>query len=87
MEIWEYLRRERGETFASSYLEELRVSIESLEHNAHRFRERPELDPGRRALVVKPYLVFYQVRGKTAFIQRILHGARNITPELFEERD
>jgi toxin ParE1/3/4 len=30
-----------------------------------------------RVLTVEPYLIFYQVKNKTVFIFRILHGARD----------
>lgn len=76
-----YLSDVRDPDFARGYLEKLRVRIEALERNAHRFRERPELGPGCRALIAPPYLIFYRVKDDTAFIQRVLHGARNIQPD------
>lgn len=35
-----------------------------------------------RVLVVKEYLIFYKVRGKTVLVYRIIHGARDILPLL-----
>ena len=32
---------------------------------------------GYRYLIVQNYIIFYTVEGKTIFIHRILHGARN----------
>ena len=32
---------------------------------------------GYRYLIVRNYIIFYTVEGKTIFIHRILHGARN----------
>ena len=49
-----------------------------------RFRERKELGSGRRAILVSPYIVFYRVVGDVVFVQRVLHGARNITADLFK---
>jgi plasmid stabilization system protein ParE len=35
-----------------------------------------------RVLVVKEYLIFYKVRGRTVLVYRIIHGARDILPLL-----
>jgi plasmid stabilization system protein ParE len=32
--------------------------------------------------VVKEYLIFYKVRGRTVLVYRIIHGARDILPLL-----
>ena len=80
-DLGDYLISERGEEFAKAYLGRLRIRIGTLQRNAHRFRERKELGPGCRALLVPPYLVFYRLAGTTVYVQRVLHGSRNITPE------
>ena len=56
--IGDYLKSVRSEDFAKGYLERLRHRIQTLQHNGHRFRERAELGPGCRALIVVPYWVF-----------------------------
>lgn len=80
-DIGDYLISVRDTEFAKAYLEKLRRRIKSLELNANRFRERNELGPGCRALAAPPYLIFYRVAGGTAYIQRVLHGARSIEPD------
>lgn len=40
-------------------------------------REEEIRNPGYRYLIVQNYLIFYIIEGKTIFIHRILHGARN----------
>ncbi len=35
-------------------------------------------DLGYRVLVVENYLMFYEVKGRTVLIHRIIHGARDI---------
>ena len=80
-DIGDYLISECGEEFAMAYLERLRMRIATLQRNAHRFRERRDLGPGCRALLVPPYLVFYRLAGTTVYVQRVLHGSPNITPE------
>ena len=83
--IAEYLERERGQAFAQRYLSAMKMRIGMLRDNAHTFRERSELGPGRRAINFKPYLVFYRLIGNTVYVQRVLHGARRITPRLLGE--
>ena len=36
----------------------------------------------RRAILIGPYIAFYRVEAEVVFVQRILHGARHITPGL-----
>ena len=40
-------------------------------------REEEIKNLGYRYLIVQNYIIFYTVEGKTIFIHRILHGARN----------
>ena len=40
-------------------------------------REEEIKNLGYRYLIVRNYIIFYTVEGKTIFIHRILHGARN----------
>lgn len=48
-------------------------------------RAREELAEGLRSFVVGSYLIFYRVRKDAVEIARILHGARDIGPELFRD--
>jgi toxin ParE1/3/4 len=47
-------------------------------------RARPELGPGVRRFVVSPYLIFFRASTMGIEIARVLHGRRNITPDMFE---
>lgn len=78
-----YQLQHREARFVSAYMTRLRSRIERLSDDAHRYRLRPELGEGRRALVEPPYLVFYRIEADRVLIQRILHGARKITPDAF----
>jgi toxin ParE1/3/4 len=53
--------------------------------HAGRHRIRTELHPELRALLVGNYVVFYRIMQDTVAVVRVLHGARNITAELFAE--
>jgi plasmid stabilization system protein ParE len=50
-----------------------------------RYRVRDELQAGIRAVCVEKYIIFYRITNDTVAIVRVLHGARNITSELFLE--
>jgi len=39
---------------------------------------------GYRMLVVENYLIFYKARGRTVFVYRIVHGARDV-PSLLKD--
>ncbi len=84
-EIADYLDKEAGPKVARTVLLRIRLHIRLLKRDAHRYRERPELGPGRRALLIGPWIAFYRIEGDTVFVQRILHSARDIKPDLFGE--
>jgi plasmid stabilization system protein ParE len=54
-----------------------------LKRDAHRYRERPELGPGRRALLIGPWIAFYRIEAETVLVLRILHSARDVKADLF----
>jgi toxin ParE1/3/4 len=76
-----YIARDNPEA-AARIVERIVTSIEGL--GAHPASGRPGRVPGTRELVVSgtPYLVPYRVRGETAEILRVFHGARK-WPEKF----
>jgi plasmid stabilization system protein ParE len=45
----------------------------------------PAIDPEARMLVEPPYVIFYRLISGGTQIVRILHGARNLTSNLFLE--
>ena len=71
-----------------------RTVMDQIESGLQRLRDYPFLGKvtgdtklarmGYRVLVVKEYLMFYKVRGKTVLVYRIIHGARDI-PRLLDE--
>lgn len=48
-------------------------------------KRRDELRSGIRYFPVENYLIFYTVSAGTIEIRRIMHDARDIIPELFDE--
>ncbi len=84
-EIADFLERKVGDAEAARLFDQMKVHIETLRRNADRLHVRPELGAGRRVLNHHPYLIFYRVDGNTAFILRVLHGARRITPDMIAD--
>ncbi len=82
--IANYLEREAGARVATAVIKRIRLQIKTLERDAPRYRERPELGAGRRAVLIGPYLGFYRIEANTVFVLRVLHSARDIKPKLFE---
>lgn len=85
LEIGLLLESERGAVFAVNYLRSMRERIESLSEMPRRTRERKELRHGHHALILSPYIVFYQVTDNTVVVKRVLHGSRKITKRMLNE--
>ncbi len=85
LEIGLVLEAERGAVFAVNYLRGMRERIESLSEMPRQTRERKELGHGHDALILTPYIVFYQVADNTVLVKRVLHGSRKITKRMFGE--
>lgn len=84
--IADYIEQQSGPAVAKGVIKRIRGKVRSLARDGLRYRLRPELGEGRRALLISPYIAFYRVDGNTVHVQRILHGARNITKELLDEQ-
>ena len=48
-------------------------------------RPRDDLGAGVRSFVVRQYVIFFRASYDGIDILRVIHGARDITPDLFEE--
>jgi toxin ParE1/3/4 len=84
-DIAEYVGQETGNAVTKALLVRIRTKVAKLSRDGLRYRERPELGVGRRAILIGPYIAFYRVVGDKVFVQRVLHGARDITEAMFEE--
>jgi len=64
----------------------VRRIVDTLERvialNPNAGRSRPDLGSGTRSFPVLPYVVFYRIQGRRVYVQRILHGHRDIRPPL-----
>ena len=80
------IRQEAGDPIAKGFLTRIRSKIARLSHDGPRYRERPELGPGRRAILIGNYMVFYVVVVDAVVIQRVLYGSREITQAVLDEK-
>lgn len=83
-EIIDYLVNVAGSRIAVDYAERLRASVNLVAQSPGIGSPRRHLGPETRVTIVRPYLIFYDggPRSETVHVLRILHGHRNITPEL-----
>jgi toxin ParE1/3/4 len=47
-------------------------------------RARDDLAPGLRSVVAGKYLVFFRASDAAIEVLRVIHGARDITPDMFQ---
>jgi len=83
-EIVDYLRQVAGNRVASDYGDRLRATINRVAQSPGIGSPRQFLGPETRQTGVCPYLIFYDggPGSETVHVLRILHGRRNITPQL-----
>jgi plasmid stabilization system protein ParE len=46
-------------------------------------QRRNEIEPGLRSFPVPPHVVYFRFSGDTVGIARILHGRREVKPDMF----
>jgi plasmid stabilization system protein ParE len=83
-EIVEQLSVLAGKGIAKKYARRLQAAINRLVHFPGLGAPRREVGPETRVVIVDPYLIFYDggPRSAEVLVLRILHGHREITPEL-----
>jgi toxin ParE1/3/4 len=72
------LMREAGEATAKRHVDRIRDRVEALRALPESAPLRPELGERRRLLVVRPWVVIYEVSGMEIRVLRIVHGARDL---------
>ena len=83
-EIVDYLAEAAGRRTAANYADRLRMAINRAAAFPGVGSPRPQLEPQTRVTSVAPYLICYDggPHSEAVHVLRILHGHRNITPEL-----
>ena len=83
LEIWTHIARHRLDA-ADRLAERFDEVFHLLAASPHIGRAVEWLLPGLRRFPVGEYLVFFKPDEDGVRIVRVIHGARDITPELFE---
>ena len=81
-DIWLFIASDNV-VAADRLLERIGDTFQMLADNPQAGRQRPELGPSIRSFAVGNYVVFYEAFPSGADIVRVLHGARDITPNEF----
>lgn len=81
-EIWLYIAHDNPEA-ADRYIRTIVSRFPTLASMPHMGRERPELSPGLRSLVVGHHVFFYRLFDGGIEVARVLDGVRDLPP-LFE---
>ena len=82
-EIWDYIAR-RDVTAADRVLDRLDEALGTIATAPEMGREVEELARNLRSFPVGNYLIFYRPAEDGIELIRVLHGARDITPEYFD---
>ena len=80
LQIYAYLA-ERNSAAAESVIQEVNRKLENLTHFPFIGRERPNISPGLRSLVVRNYVIFYDVAHDQITIYRVIDGRMDIDRE------
>ena len=83
-DIWDYISANSPKG-ATRTLGELYAAFSMLAEQPKAGRARPELQEDLRSFPVASYLVFYRHSATTLIVVRILHAARDITPDMLAE--
>lgn len=80
--IAEHISRD-SESYAATVVRELVAAARSLRVFAERGRRVPEYDdPSVRELIVRKYRLVYRVHAERVVVLRIIHGAREMPPNV-----
>ena len=83
-EIWLSIAEDNPRA-ADGVLDRLDAAVAMLTEQPGAGRSRDELRSGLRYFPVGSYLVFYSVGKGVIDVRRVLHGARDIDADLFED--
>lgn len=82
-EIADFIARDSPRR-AIRFIAEIRATCEKLADAPFGYELQPQLDPDIRRTVHGRYLIFYSVDAERVRVERILHGARDLTEDLFD---
>ena len=77
-DIWKYYANVASVEIADRLLRDLEAAARQLSERPRLWRPRDDLRPGLRAVLIRPYCLFYLARDSEIEIVRILHERRDI---------
>lgn len=83
-EIWTYVAV-HDLAAADRLLDRFDATLRALALTPQIGRQVDDLAPGLRSFPVGNYLIFYRIAKDAVHLIRLVHGARDITPEYFSE--
>ena len=84
LDIWAYYARVGSPSVADNLLREIARAAEAILEHPLLSRDRRELLPGLRSVLVHPHVVFFLLRAGDVEIARVLHGRRDF-PAIFSK--
>jgi toxin ParE1/3/4 len=85
LDIWAYYVRVASSEIADNLLREIDRVGKAIGENPLVSRDRSELMPGLRSVVVRPHVIFFVVRNDAVEIARVLHGRRDFPAIVSQE--
>jgi toxin ParE1/3/4 len=82
--IWEYTVEQWSKGQANKYYNEIFAAIDKICENSDTGKPIDEIKKGHRRINVKSHMIIYKVKGKTIYIDRILHQKMDIEKQLNE---
>ena len=83
--IGEYIEKSVGPLTSERFIVRVIEVIWSLRFAPDRTPLRDDLQPGLRVIHADRYLVFYRIVENKVMVLRVIHGARDISPDMFPE--
>ena len=69
----------------SRLLDAIFAKCRQLANQPRQGRDRSDLGAGLRSVAAQGYLIFFRATATGVGIARVLHGARDVTPDMFDE--
>lgn len=82
--IWKYTGEQWSKEQANKYYNEIFSVIGKICENSDTGKPIDEIKKGHRRTNVKSHMIIYKVKGKTIYIDRILHQKMDIDKQLNE---
>ncbi len=83
-DIWLAIAME-NERAADRVLDRISDIVMLLSNHPEAGRSRDDLRPGLRYIPMDSYLIFYSIGEGAVRIHRVVHGARKVLPEFFQD--